>query len=213
MPEATARPTSIYVSPSYNSKYSHSQTVYTSSPTSFTRPTSTIHEVPKPTSPSTSRLQSSALSRPSTIYTSANIAQSFKVIRRQRTRKSNSSRRDTRNVLNQTLDNFYNILRRTKTDQTVKSAKTWVNEYENYRKSVIYEEKEYERFQSSMMMDDDDSSLYRNSVYDRSYGASLGVTEKRVNSASAINGRRQMSKNSVGVEGYKINEPLYSNYF
>ncbi|CAG8457077.1 13824_t:CDS:2 [Acaulospora colombiana] len=89
MPEATPltiRPSSVYISSS----------IYTSSPTSFVRSTST-HEISKPTFSPTPRLQSSsALTRPSTIYTSANIDQSFKAIRRQRTRKSNNnpSRRD-----------------------------------------------------------------------------------------------------------------------
>ncbi|CAG8800831.1 2297_t:CDS:1 [Gigaspora margarita] len=67
----------------------------------------------------------------------SNINQSFKVVRRQRQRKS---RRNS--VLNQTLDNFYNILRRTKADQTVKSANNWAKEYETYRKSVIYDDEE-----------------------------------------------------------------------
>ncbi|CAG8612219.1 12663_t:CDS:1 [Acaulospora morrowiae] len=66
---------------------------------------------------------------------SASSTKSFKVVMRQRQRKSRR-----RNVLNQTLDNFYNILRRTQADQTVKSAKSWANEYEAYRKSVIFEE-------------------------------------------------------------------------
>ncbi|CAG8667936.1 9993_t:CDS:1, partial [Racocetra persica] len=67
----------------------------------------------------------------------SNINQSFKVVRRQRQRKA---RRHS--VLNQTLDNFYNILRRTQADQTVKSANNWAKEYETYRRSVIYDDEE-----------------------------------------------------------------------
>lgn len=253
MPEATplnVRPSTVYISQAYDPNYSQSPSNYTSSPTSYIRSTPT-HEISKPALSSASRHQSSASTRPNTIYTSANIDQSFKVVRRQRTKKpsSNIPRRGSRNVLNQTLDNFYNTLRSTKTDQTVKSAKTWVNEYENYRKSVIYEEKEYEKYRSSLMMIDDDDSIYgnrrnecercgnrvydrnstydnsysyRNSVYDRSpsyknstheHYSSSGVAERRTHGISANNGRRQLSKNSVGVEELKVVEPLYSNYF
>ncbi|CAG8503940.1 6189_t:CDS:1 [Cetraspora pellucida] len=63
------------------------------------------------------------------------VNQLSRVIRRQRQIRSHRH-----NLLNQTLDNFYNILRRTKSDQTVKSATSWVNEYETFRKSVIHEE-------------------------------------------------------------------------
>ncbi|CAG8809164.1 20303_t:CDS:1 [Gigaspora margarita] len=71
-------------------------------------------------------------SRPSS---NISLNQSSRVIRRQRQIRSHRH-----NLLNQTLDNFYNILRRTKADQTVKSATSWVNEYETFRKSVILEE-------------------------------------------------------------------------
>ncbi|CAG8603099.1 6637_t:CDS:1 [Funneliformis caledonium] len=63
--------------------------------------------------------------------------QSFRVIRRRQQRKNSRN-----NVLNPTLDNFYNILRRTEADLNVKSsAKNWLNEYESYRRQVINAEK------------------------------------------------------------------------
>ncbi|CAG8561928.1 1649_t:CDS:1, partial [Dentiscutata heterogama] len=71
-------------------------------------------------------------SRPSS---NISLNQSSRAIRRQKQIRSHRH-----NLLNQTLDNFYNILRRTKADQTVKSATSWVNEYETFRKSVILEE-------------------------------------------------------------------------
>jgi len=40
--------------------------------------------------------------------------------------------------LNHTVDNFYNVLRKTEMDKTVESAKSWANEYEQYRRSVIH---------------------------------------------------------------------------
>ncbi|CAH1762641.1 8761_t:CDS:1 [Entrophospora sp. SA101] len=40
--------------------------------------------------------------------------------------------------LNHTVDNFYNVLRKTEVDKTVESAKSWANEYEQYRRSVIH---------------------------------------------------------------------------
>jgi len=61
---------------------------------------------------------------------------SFRVIRRRQQRKNVRS-----NVLNPTLDNFYNTLRRTEADLNVKSAKNWLNEYESYRNQVINAEK------------------------------------------------------------------------
>ncbi|CAI2173692.1 13390_t:CDS:10 [Funneliformis geosporum] len=63
--------------------------------------------------------------------------QSFRVIRRRQQRKNSRN-----NVLNPTLDNFYNILRRTEADLNVKSStKNWLNEYESYRRQVINAEK------------------------------------------------------------------------
>ncbi|CAG8563326.1 14709_t:CDS:2 [Acaulospora colombiana] len=75
---------------------------------------------------------------------STSSSKSFKVIRHQRQRKSRK-----RNVLNPTLDNFYNILRRTHADQSVKSARSWANEYEKYRKSVILDEIRADNIESS----------------------------------------------------------------
>jgi len=64
---------------------------------------------------------------------------SFRVIRRRQQRKSSRSN----NVLNPTLDNFYNTLRRAEADLNVNSskAKNWLQEYECYRRQVINDEK------------------------------------------------------------------------
>uniref|UniRef100_A0A1D1YYT7 Uncharacterized protein C32A11.02c n=1 Tax=Anthurium amnicola TaxID=1678845 RepID=A0A1D1YYT7_9ARAE len=62
---------------------------------------------------------------------------SFRVIRRRHQRKNVRSN----NVLNPTLDNFYNTLRRAEADLNVKSAKSWLKEYEGYRRQVINAEK------------------------------------------------------------------------
>src|ERR1051325_8704807 len=61
---------------------------------------------------------------------------SFRVIRHRQQRKNVRN-----NVLNPTLDNFYKTLRRTEADLNVKSAKSWINEYEHYRNKVINAEK------------------------------------------------------------------------
>ncbi|CAB5371124.1 unnamed protein product [Rhizophagus irregularis] len=63
---------------------------------------------------------------------------SFRVIRRRHQRKNV---RNNSNVLNPTLDNFYNTLRRAGADLNVTSAKSWVKEYEGYRRQVLSAEK------------------------------------------------------------------------
>lgn len=141
IPTTSIRPSTIYTTNSIARDKANSSS----------RPLSTYSTASTPPTIS-SRHHSSVQdnSRPSTIYISSNVTQSFKLVRRQRQRRP--SRRGTQNVLNQTLDNFYNTLRRTKTYQTVKSANNWVNEYESYRKSVILEEKEYENYRLSMIL-------------------------------------------------------------
>ncbi len=58
-------------------------------------------------------------------------------IRRQQRNKTKSivtSHGKNNESLNQTLENFYNVLKKTQLDQSIESAKNWVNEYEMYRK-------------------------------------------------------------------------------
>lgn len=69
-------------------------------------------------------------------YSSLQQQSSFRVIRRRQQRKNVRS-----NVLNPTLDNFYNTLRRAEADLNVNSAKSWLKEYEGYRRQVINAEK------------------------------------------------------------------------
>jgi len=64
---------------------------------------------------------------------------SFRVIRRRHQQRKTV--RNNSNVLNPTLDNFYNTLRRAGADLNVKSAKSWIKEYEGYRKQVLSAEK------------------------------------------------------------------------
>lgn len=61
---------------------------------------------------------------------------SFRVIRHRQQRKNVRT-----NMLNPTLDNFYNTLRRAEADLNVKSAQSWISEYERYRRQVINAEK------------------------------------------------------------------------
>lgn len=63
---------------------------------------------------------------------------SFRVIRRRHQRKNV---RNNSNVLNPTLDKFYNTLLRAGADLNVTSAKSWVKEYEGYRRQVLSAEK------------------------------------------------------------------------
>ncbi|GBC00922.1 hypothetical protein RclHR1_04000003 [Rhizophagus clarus] len=63
---------------------------------------------------------------------------SFRVIRRRHQRRNV---RNNSNVLNPTLDNFYNTLRRAGAGLNVNSAKSWLKEYEGYRQQVLNAEK------------------------------------------------------------------------
>ncbi|CAG8459544.1 11734_t:CDS:2 [Diversispora eburnea] len=190
-------------------------TIYTSNPLSrdrpisSSRPLSTHSTRPYSSIQDNSKLSFQSSSRPSTIYISANVSQSFKVVRRQRQRKP--SRRGTHNVLNQTLDNFYNTLRRTKTYQTVKSAKKWVNEYESYRKSVILEEKEYENYRFSMIIYDDENNSSISPVTKRQSRLSPLSTSTTLGREQQMINRYQNSLSNN--QKHKVTEPLYSNYF
>ena len=129
-----SRPNSVYTQ---NLTSSRPQSVYTQNLTqssSASRPYSVYTQ-------SHHQRQSSTASRPYSVVGYEGLSslqpQSFRVIRRRQQRKNSRN-----NVLNPTLDNFYNILRRTEADLNVKSsAKDWLNEYESYRRQVINAEK------------------------------------------------------------------------